>query len=139
MQWGDEMTDYEQRHTPSPRRLYRDKERGVLCGVCAGLADYFGMDLAIVRVLAVVGFLFFMPATLLTYIVLCFIVPVKPTRLYRDERDESFWRGVRVSPQNMFSGLRHRFREMDARLQRMERYVTSSRYNLDREFENLKD
>ncbi len=132
------MNEYEQRG-PSPRRLYRDKERGVVCGVCAGLADYFGIDLAIARVFTVLAFLFFFPATLLTYIALCLIVPVKPTQLYRDERDERFWRGVRTSPQNMFSGLRHRFREMDARMQRMERYVTSSRYNLDREFENLKD
>lgn len=60
--------------------MYRDKERGVFCGVCAGLADYFGIDLAVVRVLTVIGFLFFFPATFLTYVALCFILPVKPTR-----------------------------------------------------------
>jgi len=132
------MSEYE-RQSPSPRRLYRDKDRGIFCGVCAGLADYFGVDLGVVRVLTALAFLFFFPAMFLTYVALCFILPVKPTMLYRDERDERFWRGVRVSPQDMFSGLRHRFRELDARMQRMERYVTSSRYNLDREFENLKD
>jgi len=132
------MVDYENSQS-SPRRLYRNKDKGVICGVCAGLADYFGADLVLVRVVTVLGLIFFMPATLLIYFALCFIVPVMPQRLYRDERDEQFWRGVRVSPQNMFSGLRHKFREMDARLQRMERYVTSSRYPLDREFENLKD
>jgi phage shock protein C len=35
------------------------------------------------------------------------------------------------------SGVRYRFRDLDVRLQRLEKYVTSSRYKLDREFEQL--
>ncbi len=29
---------------PSPTRLYRDREKGVFCGVCAGVAEYFGLN-----------------------------------------------------------------------------------------------
>lgn len=32
-------------------KLYRDPNQGKLAGVCAGFADYFGIDVAIVRVI----------------------------------------------------------------------------------------
>jgi phage shock protein PspC (stress-responsive transcriptional regulator) len=32
-------------------KLYRDSNQGKLAGVCAGFADYFGIDVAIVRVI----------------------------------------------------------------------------------------
>jgi phage shock protein C len=74
---------------------------------------------------------------LVVYIVLWVLLPTKPVRLYRDEDDRDFWRGVRVSPAATLSEVRHRFRAADAKLQRMERYVTSRDFNLDREFEEL--
>ncbi|HEY1014449.1 MAG TPA: PspC domain-containing protein [Herpetosiphonaceae bacterium] len=46
----------------SPQRsnsLYRPDDQRILAGVCAGLGRYFGMDATIVRVLWVVGSLFF--------------------------------------------------------------------------------
>ncbi|NNF51303.1 MAG: envelope stress response membrane protein PspC [Gammaproteobacteria bacterium] len=122
---------------PSPQRLFRDKERGAICGVCAGVADYFGFNVSVVRILTVIGSLMF-PIIFFIYIAMCLLLPVKPGQLYRDQQDERFWRSVRRSPSNTFSSVRHKFREMEARLERMERYVTSSRFNLDREFENLK-
>jgi phage shock protein C len=39
----------------------------------------------------------------------------------------------------MLSGVRYRFRDLDTRLQRLEKYVTSNRFNLDREFRHLKE
>ena len=33
------------------KRLYRSKTDKKLCGVCAGVADYFGIDPTIVRVI----------------------------------------------------------------------------------------
>ena len=38
----------------SPRRLVRRRHGKVLAGVCAGLADYFGVDVNLVRVITVV-------------------------------------------------------------------------------------
>lgn len=122
--------------SPSPQRLFRDKERGVCCGVCAGLADYFGFNVSVVRILTVIGCLMF-PIIIFIYICMCLLLPVKPQRLYRDHQDEKFWRSVRRSPSDTFSSVRHKFREMEARLERMERYVTSPRFKLDREFEDL--
>jgi phage shock protein C len=121
---------------PSPVRFYRDPDAGKLGGVCAGLPEYFGFDLTLTRVLTVIG-MFFFPAVFLIYLALWFLLPTKPVKLYRDEDDRDFWRGVRVSPAETLSEVRHRFRTADAKLQRMERYVTSRNFNLDREFQDL--
>jgi phage shock protein C len=121
---------------PNPTRFYRDAEAGKFGGVCAGLAEYFGFDLTLTRVLTVLAMLFF-PTVFLVYLVLWFVLPAKPRTLYRDESDKDFWRGMRVSPRETLSEVRHRFRSADAKLQRMERYVTSRNFNLDREFQDL--
>lgn len=121
-----------------PRRLYRDKEHAVCCGVCSGIAEYFGFDRTAVRVLAVVSqFLF--PATIVVYVVMCCLIPKKPVGMYKDRTEEDFWRSVRSSPVATAASVRHKFRELDARLQKLERYVTSPSYGLDREFRNLAD
>ena len=36
----------------SRRRFYRNREKAMLGGVCAGLADYFGFNLRVTRILA---------------------------------------------------------------------------------------
>ena len=130
--------DQERGPDNGPRRLYRDTEHRVLCGVCAGIADYFGFDRVATRVLAVVLQCLFAP-TLLIYIALCCLIPKKPRDLYRNAGEEAFWRQVRTSPQATASSVRHKFREIDARLQRMERYVTSPGFGLDQEFRKLQD
>ena len=39
------------------KRVYKDPENGKICGVCAGLAEYFGIDVSLVRVIwAVLAF-----------------------------------------------------------------------------------
>lgn len=38
-----------------PKRLYRDGEEKIIAGVCAGLANYFGIDRTIVRVIFLVA------------------------------------------------------------------------------------
>ena len=121
---------------PSQTRLYRDSERGMIFGVCAGVADYFGFRLAAVRWLTVI-FTFFLPMTILVYIALAILLPRKPRELYKDKQEEVFWRSVRVEPSTTFARVRHRFRELEGRLQRVERYVTSSRFKLDRDFRDL--
>ena len=40
------------------RNLYRDPQRGKIAGVCAGLAEYFGVETWIVRLLAISGLIF---------------------------------------------------------------------------------
>ncbi|HUH56104.1 MAG TPA: envelope stress response membrane protein PspC [Rhodanobacter sp.] len=119
------------------QRFYRDPRHGKLMGVCAGLADYFGWNVTLVRGLAIVALLWFNLVTLALYLVLGFVLPTKPDALYDWDADEEYWRSVRRSAGDTFRDVRHRFRELDMKLQHMEGYVTSSRYDLDRQFRDL--
>lgn len=117
----------------NPHRLYRDKENAMLAGVCAGLASYFGLNRKGLRLIACVCTVFFFPFMVPAYIILAIILPVKPQDLYKDEGQEKFWRGVTMAPTDVFSNVSHRFRELDLRLQKMEAYVTSREFEMDRE------
>ena len=44
-------------------RLWRDTDRGILAGVCAGIADYIGVEPIVVRLAASDAFIFGLPAT----------------------------------------------------------------------------
>jgi phage shock protein C len=133
------MSNYSR--TPGPRRLYKDPESKMLLGVCAGVADYFGFDVTITRGVAVLGLIIFPPTTFLAYVVLAVLLPRKPLGLDlgKDELSDHLQRSVRAAPHATLDQIRHRFREVDGRLQRLEKYLTSQRFKLDREFEALKD
>jgi phage shock protein PspC (stress-responsive transcriptional regulator) len=61
---------------PATRRLYRHPTAGDLGGVCAGLADSFGWDVTLVRVLWVVATLLTSGAGFLVYLLLWLLLPV---------------------------------------------------------------
>jgi len=123
---------------PNPHRLYRNRERGVLCGVCAGFADYFNIDVVLVRVLWVLTFFLAGPFTILAYIVACIAMPVRGFKTPKMKPEEdSFWRGVERRPEVTFSNLRYQFRDLDDRLADLERTVTSKEWKLRRQFRDL--
>lgn len=124
---------YEEHELPSRNRLYRNKERSLLGGVCAGIADWTGFNLTALRVITVLLAIPFTAVMVIGYIVLWILVPKRPINLYRDKRDEAFWQEVRRGPKDGVSRLNQRFRELDKRLQRMEAWLTSSEYRIDRE------
>ena len=117
----------------NPHRLYRDKDNAILAGVCAGLANYFGLNRKGLRLIVAVSTLFFFPFVVPAYIILTIVLPVRPKDLYEDESQEKFWRGVSMAPTDVFSNLSHRFKELDLRLQKMEAYITSREFDMDRE------
>lgn len=119
------------------QRFYRDPRHGKVMGVCAGVADYFGWNVTFVRVLTVIAMFWSSGLGLAVYVVLGFLLPVKPERPYDWDTGDEYWRSVRRSAGDTFRDVRHRFREMDMKLQRMEGYVTSGQYDLDRKFRDL--
>lgn len=119
------------------RRFYRSRERAVIAGVCAGLADYFGFNLRVTRVLAVISLLMAPPVTLLVYFGVVLLIPAAPASPVRAPYDEEFRRAVRSDPTRTLHEVKRRFQSLDSRLARLERYVTSSRFNLDQEFRKL--
>ena len=56
------------------KKLYRSRNDKKLCGVCGGLADYFGLDVNIIRVAAIVS-VFFGGLELVAYIAAAFLIP----------------------------------------------------------------
>lgn len=56
------------------RRLTRPADR-TIAGVCAGFADYFGVDPTLVRILAVVLGVFMFPVVPILYLVAWAIIP----------------------------------------------------------------
>ena len=122
-------------------RLYRNPRRGLLFGVCAGFSDYFGFDLNVVRVLTVVGAFFSGPLVCIAYLVLGLMLPRRPYAgtAPAQAAADPVRREVRADPHEILSNIRYRARDLDARLARLEKYVTSNRFQLDREFRQLKD
>jgi len=120
------------------RRFYRNADKAMLGGVCAGIADYFGFNLCVTRLLALVVF-FAMPLTAIGYLALVVLIPSMSTRDTPQPVDPAFRKAVRSAPTQTMRDVRGRFKSLDRRLARIEKYVTSSRYQLDREFDRLKD
>jgi len=57
------------------RKLYRSDDDRMIAGVLGGLADFFGIDATIIRLLFVAGTLFSIGTFILLYIAAVFIVP----------------------------------------------------------------
>lgn len=61
------------------RQLRRSESNRMIGGVCAGVADFLGVDTAVVRVLTAVGALFSLGTVALIYLVMWVLVPQATT------------------------------------------------------------
>lgn len=59
------------------KRLYRLEEGKMVCGVCAGIAEYYNLDPTVVRVVWAIASCFAF-AGVVAYIAAAVIIPVKP-------------------------------------------------------------
>ena len=91
--------------------LYRDKQNGRLMGVCAGIADYTGVNTFWVRL----GFLMLIAMTsgavLPFYFIAGLALDKKPAHLYVDQDEQKYWQRVRQSPARTAREVRARFRD----------------------------
>jgi len=147
----------------SKRELYRDPSRGKICGVCVGVSDYFGLEVWVVRIIAVTALLFFQFPIFIAYIVAYLVLEPKPgtgkhdkyAGLRRKVRKHPYgknrgpkqpennsatvqqvWKKGRV-PSQTLKELNSQFKGLENRLRTMETYVTSKQFELRKEFENL--
>ena len=136
----DEHYDRYLREQPASRtRFYRDKRNGKINGICAGIADYTGFDVTLVRI-CMIATLFLSSGSIIPfYFVAGWITPVKPRELdYATSEDKEFWQGVRASPTRTARDIRSRFRDIDRRLADIESYVTTENRSLAREIDQLR-
>jgi phage shock protein C len=134
--------DRDDRHLteqPASRtRFYRDKRRGKLMGVCAGIADYTGFDVNLVRVCLIAAVFMSGGGVVPFYFIAGFVTPTKPRELDMVDREErKFWQGVRASPTRTARDIRSRFKDIDRRLADIESYVTTENRSLAREIDAL--
>ena len=61
--------------TTTTRRLTRNTDEAMMGGVCAGVADYLGLDVTLVRVLAVLGAVFGLGSLVVAYVVAWLLMP----------------------------------------------------------------
>ena len=145
------MTAYATTHA---RRFVRDADRGVVGGVCAGIADYFGFRVCAVRFIFIIALFVAFPFAALTYFAIVLLVPAESSRyeyvverevihrrrrrrMSRRERRRAEAEAEEQERVHRAEQVKERYRTLDERLARIEKYVTSSRYDLDREFRNL--
>lgn len=123
----------------SPRTsFYRDQQNAKLMGVCAGVADYTGINALWIRL----GFLGLVMMTgggiLPFYFAAGLLANKKPPHLYVDREEQQFWQRVSQSPARTARDVRASFRDIDRRLADIETYYVSSNPRLSEEIERLR-
>ena len=119
-------------------KFYLDRQNAKWKGVCAGIADYTGVDLTLVRVGMVMLTVFTQGAMLIAYVATGLIAPKKPIGLYENEEDEKFWQRTRSNPKRTTAEVRSKLRDIDRRLANMETFYTSRNTQLADEIERLR-
>lgn len=134
-----EERNYYSAQPASRTRFYRDKRNGKFMGVCAGIADYTGFDVALVRICFLAAVFMSGGSVLPFYFIAGWVAPTKPRELeYTGSEDREFWQGVRASPARAARDIRSRLKDIDRRLADIESYVTTENRSLAREIEQLR-
>ena len=102
---------------PSRTRFYRDKRNGKVMGICAGIADYTGFDVTLVRIGMIAAVFLSSGSILPVYFIAGMVAPDQPRELdTTDVEERDFWRSVRQSPARTARDIRLRLKDIDRRL-----------------------
>lgn len=117
--------------TMQSKQLYRLPQEGMIRGVCAGLAHYFNIPVLLVRVIAVIAlFAGFFGLTIVAYLLLSFFMEPAPDNYQQNQEQQE-------SLKEILNGVDSQLMRGEKRLQQMERYITSSAYQLNKRFHDL--
>jgi phage shock protein C len=157
--------------------LLRDKSKARIAGVCAGIAEYFGIEVWLVRILTVTAFLLLAgPFIIVAYVAAWFILDEKSKvlheraeqyahkgyvfnsdNLHSSAGDDYKGKGYRNSnldsesrvevkarvwqagqpPRQAFMDIKQRYNVVEVKLRKLESYVTSKEFQLNREMSRL--
>jgi len=135
-----------------PARLCRDDENAKIAGVCAGIANYYGVEHWVVRCIAVSGLLFLSQIVFPAYWIMYFVMdnpdPKKQekrerrrSRRHRKSRNENVESLTEpqpeLSPKRNLRNVQADLQEVELKLRRMESHVTSGQYELQRELHKI--
>lgn len=119
-------------------QFYIDRQNKKVSGVCAGISDYTGLDVTIVRIAMLALVWATGGALILGYFAAAHLAPEKPGGLYQDRDDAKFWQGVRANPTRSATEVRSKFRDLDRRLADIELHYTSRNRRLADEIDSLR-
>jgi phage shock protein C len=122
----------------SRTKFYLDKKNAKWMGVCAGIADYTGVDVTWVRVGTVLLTFATSGWVALAYFVIGWIATPQPSGLYDSVDDAKFWQGVRTNTRRSTAEVRSAFRDIDRRLADIEMMYTSRNSRLADEIDSLR-
>lgn len=77
------------------RGLYRDRENGWIFGVCAGIADRYGFEPVLIRIIATLALLLLTIPTALLYLAATVLIRRRPLTYRGSSPEQDFWRGRR--------------------------------------------
>lgn len=159
--WDSNKWRFKTRYGRRSGNLYRDKRKGKICGVCAGSADYLGMETWQVRLIAVMGLIFIPSVAITVYFITYFLMDDKPyyrqvtdrfddDKEYYNEEPRPVRRSRRtrkneqpedasteVSNKEAMRKAKAKFSDIEDRLRTMETHVTSSTFELQRELKKI--
>jgi len=143
------------------RKLYKNPDKAKICGVCAGLAEYFGFEVWVVRIIAISLLLFINGGVVVAYIVMCLVLDPKPgtesnkgcfgrerkrhTHKPADPESQPYRTSVKdvwkagTSPKDLFEQVESKFAQVESKLQGLESFVTSHQFELEKEFKRMAD
>lgn len=126
------------------RELFRDTLNGKLSGVCAGLANYFGLEVWLVRIMvisaALLGGSFLV---VLAYVALTMMLEKQPPnyvetlKTKQDHKLKSKPWEQGQHPKALLMTLEKDFDDIELKVRNIESYVTSEAFTLNREFSKL--
>ncbi len=113
-------------------RIYRSR-RGVILGVCRGLAEHLDVRVFWVRVIAVVLLIStgFWPFAGL-YLLAALVLKPEPVLPLQTEGEQDFYNSYAHSRTIALNRLRRTFGQLDRRIRRMEHMVTNREYDWER-------
>ncbi|TCS43812.1 PspC domain-containing protein [Reinekea marinisedimentorum] len=130
--------------------LYRNVKKRKIAGVCAGVADHLNVDRWVPRGLFIAGVFFISPPVMVMVYIACWVLlaprpkfgKARPQR-YRYDESAHEDRPVNMlqsqpSASERLQTARTRMEDAVKRTAEMERYVTSRRYQLDKEFSKIR-
>ena len=98
----------QQNDSSTHKRLYRDENNKLLGGVCSGLANYFNIDIVIVRIVFIILFFSF-GVGLIPYIILWIAAPSSATKVMGSMRKKLYRDTDSKVVAGVCSGLAHYF------------------------------
>ena len=121
--YDDYDSEFDRPRTEYGVTLYRSR-CGMICGVCAGVANYYHFSTFWMRVLFVFALTVFWPGVFL-YFIAAMVMKVEPVLPLESEEDEEFYHSYSGSRSMALQRLKRTFESLDRRIQRIETTVTT--------------